>query len=148
MKPIIFFVILIFYFAPRAFSQLHLTESHKVQTQLKIGDKVPDLVIAKFINGPHTGMNLSDMYKGGGLIINFWATWCVPCVKELPVINALAGEFSNNLKVLSVAYEDSSKVLSFLSKHRDIDLSHVFMITMIPCWLNILSIMQFHIIFG
>jgi len=55
-------------------------------------------------------------------IINFWATWCVPCVKELPNFEKLNDEYKNeNLKVLLVNLDYKSKlnssVLPFLKKN-------------------------------
>jgi thiol-disulfide isomerase/thioredoxin len=55
-------------------------------------------------------------------IINFWATWCVPCVKELPNFEKISDEYKNeNLKVLLVNLDYKSKlnssVLPFIKKN-------------------------------
>ena len=54
-------------------------------------------------------------------VINFWATWCVPCVKELPDFERLnAGKGNEKLKILLVNMDNKSKlttsVLPFLKK--------------------------------
>ncbi len=41
-------------------------------------------------------------FKGKPLLVNLWATWCGPCVKELPSLNALAARAPDKLKVLVV----------------------------------------------
>ena len=49
-------------------------------------------------------------YKGQVLIINFWATWCGPCKKELPLLDGfygVAGIRDYGLKILAVTTEDS-----------------------------------------
>lgn len=64
--------------------------------------------------------------KENGLqVINFWATWCKPCVKELPFFEALQQKFSDDVKVVLISFdmaeEKESKVIPFLSK-REISL--------------------------
>jgi thiol-disulfide isomerase/thioredoxin len=44
---------------------------------------------------------LSDL-KGKPLLVNMWATWCVPCVKELPTLDALAAREAGKLQVVVV----------------------------------------------
>lgn len=55
-------------------------------------------------------------------IVNFWATWCVPCVKELPEFEKINEQFSGRkVKVLLVSLDNSdhidSRVLPFIDKH-------------------------------
>ena len=56
--------------------------------------------------------------KGKPLLVNLWATWCVPCVKELPTIDALAKREGDKLQVLAVSedLEGARVVQPFLAK--------------------------------
>ena len=57
-------------------------------------------------------INLKD-YRGKLLIINFWATWCAPCKKEMPSLDKLYQDNSfNNLKVLAVNLENPDPLKS------------------------------------
>ncbi|WP_345719667.1 TlpA disulfide reductase family protein [Qipengyuania qiaonensis] len=38
-------------------------------------------------------------------LLNLWATWCAPCVKEMPLLDALADEYDGRLKVLTVSQD-------------------------------------------
>ena len=48
---------------------------------------------------------LSD-YRGNWVVVNYWATWCAPCVKEMPELSALH-EAHENIVVLGLAFEDA-----------------------------------------
>jgi thiol-disulfide isomerase/thioredoxin len=56
---------------------------------------------------------LSD-YRGKWLIVNFWATWCPPCLEEIPDLVALK-ESRKDIQILGVAmeFQDSRQVLQF-----------------------------------
>ncbi len=67
---------------------------------------------------------LADM-KGKWVVVNFWATWCAPCVKEIPDIAAFAKEQGDKVRVIGVALDwdetgkreiDEPKVKSFAKK--------------------------------
>lgn len=51
--------------------------------------------------------NLAEL-NGKVVVLNFWASWCGPCVEELPVLNALADEAGGKLVVLGVNYKEPS----------------------------------------
>ncbi len=56
-------------------------------------------------------------WRGGPLLVNFWATWCPPCVKELPEINQFYGEVRNRgWQVLGLAVDQADPVKAFLQK--------------------------------
>lgn len=56
--------------------------------------------------------------KGKWVIVNFWATWCSPCIKELPEISKFVKEH-DNVRAIGLAYEDTDKseIEAFLKKH-------------------------------
>ncbi len=50
-------------------------------------------------------VSLSD-YRGSWVVLNYWATWCAPCRKEMPDLSAL-NEARDDVIVLGLAYEDT-----------------------------------------
>ena len=52
-------------------------------------------------NGEGASAKLSDL-KGKPVLVNLWATWCVPCIKELPTLDALAAREAGKLQVVVV----------------------------------------------
>jgi thiol-disulfide isomerase/thioredoxin len=55
-------------------------------------------------------------YKGKNLLVVFWATWCPPCVKEIPHLNQLVSE-NDNIAVLALSNEKPSTVVEFMQKN-------------------------------
>lgn len=56
-------------------------------------------------------------WRGQPLLVNFWATWCPPCVKELPEINQFYGEAkAKGWQVLGLAVDQAEPVKAFLQK--------------------------------
>lgn len=61
-------------------------------------------------------IKMSD-YKGKVIFLNFWATWCMPCVAELPSINNLYKELKDeNIAFLLISNEQLEKVKDYHSK--------------------------------
>ena len=58
-----------------------------------------------------------DDYRGRWVVLNFWATWCVPCIQEIPEISAFQKEHPN-VVVIGVAMdaENVAKVKQFAKK--------------------------------
>jgi len=54
-------------------------------------------------------------YKGKWVLVNYWATWCPPCLEEIPDLIALHGDKKNNLVVIGVAmdYRNAKQVTDF-----------------------------------
>lgn len=69
-------------------------------------DKPFDAPNMKFFDDQGNIHNLSD-YKGKVVLLNFWATWCNPCVHEMPTIAALAKAMADkDIVILPVAVDD------------------------------------------
>ena len=84
-----------------------------------IGELAPQFEL-RDVDG--TVVRLSD-YRGKVVWINFWATWCGPCRRELPDIARLAAEFSaGDLVVVAVNQEQSAKVASDFWEELGLDL--------------------------
>jgi len=60
---------------------------------------------------------LADL-KGKWVVVNFWATWCAPCVKEIPDLAAFAKDHADSAVVLGVAldYDNVTQVKAFAKK--------------------------------
>lgn len=56
--------------------------------------------------------------KGKVVLVNFWATWCPPCRKEMPDLDALYQKFApQGLVILAISDEESAKVQPFIAEH-------------------------------
>ncbi|MEY4753913.1 MAG: hypothetical protein RJA44_1588, partial [Pseudomonadota bacterium] len=55
--------------------------------------------------------------RGKPLVVNFWATWCPPCVKEMPELDRFAREFAaQGWQVIGIAVDSKTPVNEFLKK--------------------------------
>ena len=81
---------------------------------LKEGNKAPDFT-ADLVDG--STIALSDL-KGKPVIINFWATWCGPCVREMPAFERLKEEFGDDIGIIAVnCGDDADTVKDFVAEY-------------------------------
>jgi len=66
------------------------------------------------------GQFLGDLYRGKWVLVNFWATWCPPCLEEIPDLVALhEARSKTDLVVIGVALDsDRDSVTEFVQKKR------------------------------
>ncbi|RAO78293.1 redoxin [Dyella jiangningensis] len=79
-----------------------------------VGSTAPDLSLPALDGKQH---RLSD-YRGRRVLLNFWATWCAPCLKEMPALartQANVGE--KGAIVIGIAMDDPARVKAFLASH-------------------------------
>lgn len=81
-------------------------------------DEADDKIVEDFLNRQYPdpqgkGTNMSD-YRGQVLVVNFWATWCAPCIQEMPELSEIQDETAaDGVKVLGLAIDSANKVLQF-----------------------------------
>mgnify|MGYP002050931400 FL=1 len=88
---------------------------------------IKNLVISKelkkydsltFLDAKNNELNLND-YQGNLILLNFWATWCLPCKEEMPSLDLLyKNKNLDNLKIfpINVGQDDTDKSLRFFKE--------------------------------
>ena len=119
-KKILLFLLLIL-FSNKAIA----SESLK---KLDVSIQLPNLAILNSKEKPFI-FDFEKNTTSAGYVINFWATWCVPCKKELPDLSLLNLKLKkHNIEVLTISI-DKKKIkeqLSFLFNNGASDLNHFF----------------------
>lgn len=69
----------------------------------------------KSINGDI--YNLEKQAKGKVVLVNFWATWCPPCIAEMPSMELLYEDYKNDMEFVFVSNEDFSVIHKFMAKN-------------------------------
>lgn len=81
---------------------------------IKEGVQAPDFT-GELIDG--TSITLSEL-QGKPVIINFWATWCGPCVKEMPAFERLKDDFGDKIGIIAVnCGDDAGTVKDFMEEN-------------------------------
>lgn len=78
-----------------------------------------ELMPAVAITDPGGRQLNTGALQGGPVLLNLWATWCAPCVVEMPLLDDLAGEFGDSLRVVTVNQDlqGAKTVEPFFAKH-------------------------------
>jgi thiol-disulfide isomerase/thioredoxin len=126
LNGLFFAVVLLLIFNPSAKVEV-------IQGMMKIGLFQPN--IAKPVNQKNLSTTLPDVVfqnpdgyiihlseqKGKVVFINFWATWCPPCIAEMPSISGLYEKLKNNKNIVFMmvdADHNFQKSVPFMTKHR------------------------------
>jgi thiol-disulfide isomerase/thioredoxin len=89
----------------------------RAQPRHPVPERLPDI---KLPDGNGTPHSLAD-WHGHPLIVNFWATWCEPCRREIPLLKSLRHRYADmGLEVVGVAVDFREAVLPYV-RQMDID---------------------------
>lgn len=78
--------------------------------ELVIGDPAPMIAISKWIKGEPVTEYVADKV----FVVEFWATWCGPCLKSMPHIASLQTEYGDKVTFVGVTAEDDATVMEFM----------------------------------
>ncbi len=114
LKILVFtFFPFISFFSNEIYSQ-PLTSNDNISLEGKIIDQI---LIDELLNAPLNTIRSMDDFTGQLIIIEFWATWCAPCIKNIPHLNDLYVKFKDKgVNFLSITYEGSVIVNRFLKR--------------------------------
>jgi len=81
------------------------------------GQQAPPLQVTQWLQAPQGFRGQWSALRGKVVVLEFWATWCSPCVHAIPHLNQLANEFRNqDIAFLAVTDDDADRLKPFLAK--------------------------------
>ena len=92
------------------------TGSMAALSTVSAGKPAPDTV---FIDATDHPMHLADL-KGKLLVVNLWATWCAPCIKEMPSLAKLQAAYPDRIVVVPISMDktaDREKARAFMAQN-------------------------------
>lgn len=89
----------------------------KGEAKISVGDPVPDKSLPRL--GAGGSGSIAD-YRGKWVLVNLWASWCIPCRQEAPVLDRFARDYrAHRVRVLGIDVQDNSDdALRFLRENR------------------------------
>jgi thiol-disulfide isomerase/thioredoxin len=87
-------------------------QSGRGRAEPPVADSIWGLRFARPAGGE---LALAD-FRGRPLLINFWATWCPPCIRELPEVDRFAAAHGQTVQVIGLAIDRDEPVREFLAR--------------------------------
>ncbi len=89
-------------------------DPHKLKSPL-VGRAAPPFTLGEVASGQPLSL---EKLRGKPVILNFWATWCQPCIMEHRVLHHAAQSLGDRVQFVGVVYEDEqSRILDFLARN-------------------------------
>ena len=110
-----FSIILLMFYNISCFADTFPASIKKIKKENQL-QYIPDI---SFSNLSNKTLNLNKTIESNITIINFWALWCAPCVKEMPILKELSEKLDNDSIILFINqdnFKDYERVKNFIEK--------------------------------
>ena len=81
---------------------------------LKAGNRFPDIIFTNIANAPVKEWYLNNVKDDKFYIINFWGTWCSPCIPEMDSLAKLQRKYKDKIQVIAVSDDDDARKSKYL----------------------------------
>ena len=85
---------------------------------LQLGDKVPEILLENVLVPGSTEAVVKNVstsnFKNKIILLDFWATWCSPCIYAFPKYEALQKKYRDKLQIITVTHEQVKRIQSFI----------------------------------
>ena len=86
----------------------------EIPKPLKVGDKAPVLDVSDWItDGEGKYPHVTEFESGKFYVVEFWATWCGPCIRMMPEMAKMQEEYDGKIQFLSITDEEIDEVMMF-----------------------------------
>jgi uncharacterized protein (TIGR03435 family) len=83
---------------------------------LKTGSRFPDLFITNIVNAPVKSVYINNPAAKRIYLLNFWGTWCSPCIPEMERLTVLQKNNADKIQVIGISDDNTERKLNFIKK--------------------------------
>jgi len=108
-----------FVFAAAAVLLILLGAFVSYRTQQPATASAVDKLLSQSMTDTSGQMQHLAKWKNKALVINFWATWCAPCVQEMPALSSLQSEIAGaDIQIIGIGIDSASNIAKFAEKYK------------------------------
>ncbi|HEY8607288.1 MAG TPA: TlpA disulfide reductase family protein [Noviherbaspirillum sp.] len=111
--------IVIFAAVALLFAGLGVYLGHRQTAPLPAEAAAVQALLAQTMNDSSGTPQSLSQWKGRAMVVNFWATWCAPCVDEMPELSALQQELApRQVQILGIGIDSPANIAEFGTKYK------------------------------